>query len=197
MKLGDLMNLLHDMMTYNKQFVAEKKYEKYYTNKYPDKRMVILTCMDTRLTVLLPKALNLKNGDVKIVKNAGALVTHPFGSVMRSLLVSVYELQADEIFVIGHHDCGMGGFRAEGMIDKMKSRGIKEETLETLEYAGIEFKEWLKGFNNVTESVSHSVDVIKNHPLLPVNIPVHGLVIDPTTGKLDIVMDGYLHETHL
>lgn len=185
------MNLLTEMVTYNKMFVAEKKYEKYFTNKYPNKRMVILTCMDTRLTVLLPKALNLKNGDVKIVKNAGALVTHPFGSIMRSILVSIYELQADEVFVIGHHDCGMGGFRAEGMLEKMKNRGIENETLETLKYAGIEFKEWLKGFDNVTESVSHSVNVVKNHPLLPENVPVHGLVIDPTTGKLDIVIDGY------
>ncbi|SIC35439.1 Carbonic anhydrase [Mycobacteroides abscessus subsp. abscessus] len=69
--------------------------------------MVILTCMDTRLLELLPKAINVANGDVKIIKNAGALVAHPFGSIMRSILVAVYQLQADEVFVIGHHDCGM------------------------------------------------------------------------------------------
>jgi carbonic anhydrase len=33
--------------------------------------------------------------------------------------------------------------------------------------------------------------VIKNHPLLPKDIPVHGLVIDPKTGKLDLIVNGY------
>ena len=48
--------------------------------------------MDTRLTELLPAALGIKNGDVKLIKNAGGVVMAPFGSVMRSLLVAVYEL---------------------------------------------------------------------------------------------------------
>ena len=42
--------------------------------------------MDTRLMELLPKALNLKNGDAKIVKNAGATIMHPFGSIIRSII---------------------------------------------------------------------------------------------------------------
>lgn len=39
--------------------------------------------MDTRLLELLPKAMGLKNGDAKIVKNAGAVISHPFGGVMK------------------------------------------------------------------------------------------------------------------
>ena len=63
--------------------------------------------------------------------------------------------------------------------------------MDTLEYSGIDFQNWLKGFNRVEDSVAHSVDVIKNHPLLPNDVPVHGLVIDPSTGKLDLVINGY------
>lgn len=33
--------------------------------------------------------------------------------------------------------------------------------------------------------------VIRNHPLLPARVPVHGLVIDPHTGALELVVDGY------
>ena len=36
--------------------------------------------MDTRLTELLPAALGLKNGDAKIIKNAGGLVISAFDS---------------------------------------------------------------------------------------------------------------------
>lgn len=186
-----MMKLLENILEYNEKFVAEKKYEEFETTKFPNKKMVILTCMDTRLLELLPKALNVGNGDVKIVKNAGALVAHPFGSIMRSLLVAVYQLQADEVLVIGHHDCGMSGMKPDIMLEEMKKRGISEETLETLSYSGIDVNNWLKGFENVKESVSHSVDMINNHPLMAKDIPVHGLVIDPSTGKLDLVVNGY------
>lgn len=185
------MKLLEEILTYNEEFVAEKKYEAYITTKFPNKHMVILTCMDTRLLELLPKALNLGNGDVKIVKDAGALLTHPFGSVMRSILVAIYELQAEEVLVIGHYDCGMAGLKADPIIEKMKARGVKEETINTLSYSGIDVKNWLKGFDNVRDSVTHSVNVIRNHPLLPKEVSVHGLVIDPTTGKLDLIENGY------
>jgi carbonic anhydrase len=185
------MTLLNEILEYNQEFVEQKKYERYQTTKFPKKRMVLFTCMDTRLLELLPKAMNLCNGDVKTIKNAGALVTHPFGSIMRSILIAVYELQADEVFVIGHHDCGMSALNADNMISNMKERGISEETLKTLSYAGVDFQSWLNGFDNVSDSVAHSVKVIKNHPLMPAGIPVHGLVIDPATGKLDLVVDGY------
>jgi carbonic anhydrase len=185
------MSLLQNILTYNEEFVAEKKYEQFETTKFPKKKMVILTCMDTRLLELLPNALNVRNGDVKIVKNAGALVMHPFGSIMRSILVAVYQLQAEEVLVIGHHDCGMSGMKADVMLDEMNRRGIDEKVFKTLNYSGVDVDNWLHGFDNVTDSVAHSVDVIKNHPLLSKDIPVHGLVIDPSTGKLDLVIDGY------
>jgi carbonic anhydrase len=70
--------LLNEILDYNQNFVESREYVKYETTKFPNKRMVILTCMDTRLLELLPKALNLNNGDVKTIKNAGALVSHPF-----------------------------------------------------------------------------------------------------------------------
>ncbi|WP_066063237.1 beta-class carbonic anhydrase [Neobacillus soli] len=184
-------NLLNEILDHNVKFVENHEYEKYETTKFPNKRMVILTCMDTRLLELLPKALNLGNGDAKLIKDAGGLVSHPFGSVMRSILIAVYQLQAQEVLVIAHYDCGMSGLKAEPVIESMKERGITQETIETLTYSGIDIKQWLHGFDNVNESVEHSVDIIKNHPLMPKGVPVHGLVIDPKTGKLDLVVDGY------
>jgi len=46
--------------------------------------------MDTRLTELLPAAIGLKNGDAKIIKNAGGLVISAFDSAMRSLKDYLY-----------------------------------------------------------------------------------------------------------
>ncbi|MGV2686480.1 carbonic anhydrase, partial [Clostridium perfringens] len=140
--------------------------------------------MDTRLTDLLPKALNLKNGDAKIVKNAGASIMHPFGSVIRSVIVAIYEFNVDEIFVIGHHGCGMCNLNTENLLEKAIDRGISQEAINTLFNGGIEVKKWLHGFDSVEESIKDSVNLIKRHPLMPQGISVHGLVIDPEIGKL-------------
>jgi carbonic anhydrase len=184
------MSNLQEMLTFNEEFVKSKKYEEFITDKFPDKRMVILTCMDTRLSDLLPRALNLRNGDAKIVKNAGALVSHPFGSIMRSILVAIYALNANEVMVIGHHDCGITALNSEDVLQKAKLQGIPDNVVDTLTNSGIDLNRWLTGFEDVEEAVAKSVSVIRNHPLLPPNITVHGLIIHPETGKLDLVVDG-------
>ena len=39
--------MINEIMEYNKKFVEDKAYEPYLTSKYPDKKLAILTCMDT------------------------------------------------------------------------------------------------------------------------------------------------------
>lgn len=185
------MSHISDIMDFNRIFVENKDYEAYLTSKFPEKRIVVITCMDTRLVELLPKAMNFKNGDVKVIKNAGALISQPFGSVMRSVLVAIYALNADEVFVVGHLDCGMASLNADRMIESMKDRGIPETVLSTLENSGIKLTKWLRGFNDIKEGIVHTVDVISKHPLLPPNIPVHGMIIDPDNGSLELVTNGY------
>lgn len=185
------MTLLHEIVDFNKKFVNDEEYVKYETDKFPDKRMLVLSCMDTRLVELLPKSMNIRNGDVKFLKTAGAIVSHPFGSTMRSILVAIYELHADEIFVIGHHDCGMSSVNVDSIISKMTERGIPEQTIETIENSGIHLRNFLRGFDDVSESIKNSVSVIRNHPLVPKEVPIHGLVVAPDTGKLDVIIDGY------
>jgi carbonic anhydrase len=184
------MTRLQEIMEHNRSFVQEAQYEEFMTTKFPDKKMVILTCMDTRLVELLPKAMSLRNGDAKIIKSAGAVVSHPFGSIMRSIIVAVYELGAQEVFVIGHYDCGMTGLSAIDVLAKARSQGISDDVMQTLSHSGINLEGWLKGFDHVQEGVVKSVSLIKNHPLLPKHILVHGLIMDPTTGKLDVLIDG-------
>jgi len=99
------MGLLNTLLEHNRAFVEAREYEQFETDKFPDKNLAVLACMDARLVELLPKAMGLKNGDAKLIKNAGALVTHQWGSVMRSLLVAVYELRAEEICVTPSTPC--------------------------------------------------------------------------------------------
>ena len=181
--------MLDELLQFNRNFVAQKGYEPFQTGKLPIRKLAILTCMDTRLTELLPAALGIRNGDVKLIKNAGAIISSPFGSVMRSLIVAIYAQEVEEILVIGHHDCGMQCFDNQIILDKMKKHGITEEKIDFLRYVGIDFDRWLNGFSDVFESVRSTVDLIKHHPLIPADVQVYGLIIDPHTGQLERATD--------
>ena len=176
--------MIKEILEFNENFVQNKEYEPYITSKYPDKKLAILTCMDTRLTVLLPAALGLKNGDAKIIKNAGGVVNHPYGSVMRSLLVGILELGVEEIMVIGHTDCGVQGMDGQKMLKKLTERGVDQKHIDIVRHAGIDLEKWLGGFDSVETSVKETVDILKNHPLMPEDVKIYGLIIDSVTGKL-------------
>jgi len=180
------MSFLEEMLEFNRKFVENKGYLPDAASKFPRKKMVILTCMDTRLTQLLLDALDLKNGDVQMIKVAGAIVRHPFGDAMRSLLVAVYELGVEDIVVVGHHDCGVKGLEASKILAKMKDRNIDQKKIDfVIRYCHIDMERYLKGFEEVGHSVSETVSMIKHHPLIPSDIRVHGFIIDPSTGKLE------------
>lgn len=183
------MSIISEILDHNHQFVEEEKYEAYRTTKSPDKKIVVLSCMDTRLTELLPKAMGLKNGDAKIVKNAGAMVIDPFDSAVQAILVGLWQLGAEEVVVVGHRDCGMAGLKGSASLEKMKDSGIPEDTFAALSERGVNLEKWLSGFESVEENVKHSVGMLKSHPLLPKGAKVHGLIIDPGTGKLDLVVE--------
>lgn len=179
--------MIDEILAYNKKFVEEKRYEQYAASKYPNKKIAIITCMDTRLVELLPAALGFKNGDVKIIKNAGGVVSNPFGSVIRSLLVAIIELGVEEVMVIGHTDCGVQHIDSEVMIHHMKERGITQESIDLMKYCGVNFENWLAGFDTVEQSVTDTVDTIKHHPLMPQDIKIGGYVIDSVTGELHVI----------
>lgn len=176
--------MIDEMLRYNAEFVAEKKYEQYRTSKFPDKKIAIVTCMDTRLVELLPAALGIKNGDVKIIKNAGGTITNPFDSTVRSLLVAIYELGVNEIMIIGHTTCGVQGMDSHEMLHLMRERGIDEEHISLMKHCGIDLDSWLHGFDDTEAAILETVDLVKNHPLVPKDIVVRGYIMDSITGGL-------------
>ena len=67
--------MIEQMLAHNREFLKSEGYRRFASRKYPDKKIAILTCMDTRLVELLPAALGIRNGDVKMIKNAGGMIT--------------------------------------------------------------------------------------------------------------------------
>src|SRR5687768_11470176 len=183
------MSILSDILEHNRRFVADKEYKRYETDRWPNKKIVVVTCMDTRLVELLPAAMDLRQGDAKVLKTAGAIVASPFGSIMRSILVAVYQLGAQEVAVVGHHGCGMTNLNCDAILEAAISRGIDPDTIEELKHSGIKLEDWLRGFTDLQDSVRQSVNTIRQHPLMPKDVIVHGLLISPETGELEVVKD--------
>lgn len=177
---------LSSIMKHNETFVEQRAYEPMQLDPEDAKkaRCVVLTCMDSRLTGLLPAAMGFKKGEAKFVKTAGAIVSHPFGSVMRSILVALYELRASEVYVVGHTDCGMGSLNPDMTVQRMLAAGVPPERFSVLESAGVNVRSFLRGFTSLDESVVSSADAVRRHPLMPPTVRVHGLIVDSSTGSL-------------
>lgn len=179
------MSNIDKVLSFNREYVASKGYEKHITDKFPDKKLAVLSCMDTRLSILLQEALGLKNGDAKIIKNAGAVIPSPWDSAMRSLIVAVYELGVTEIMVVAHTTCGACHMSFAHFKEEMLSRGIPEASLQRTD---IDLDAWLEGFHDTEKSVRNTVDTIVHHPLIPSDITVRGFIIDSATGELSEVL---------
>ena len=168
-------NMIDQILAYNRNFVASKAYEQFITDKYPEKKLAVLTCMDTRLTELLPKALGLRNGDAKIIKNAGGLIISEKDSAIRSLLVAIYELGVNEVMVVHHSTCGACHMSYEEFKPHMLSREWESAK---------DINGWLEGFHDTEESVRKTVAAVVNHPLVPKDVLVRGFIIDSVSGAL-------------
>jgi carbonic anhydrase len=88
----------------------------------------------------------------------------------------------------------MTNLNIDGMVSKFADHGIDPLAVQTLENAGIRMDRFLRGFDSSEEGVMHSVKMIRKHPLFPKDIPVHGLIIHPETGALEVIVQDYREE---
>lgn len=145
--------------------------------KFPREKVAILTCMDTRLTLQLEKALGLDRGDAIELKTAG---NNMRGQELRSIIVAIFALKVDKIMVIGHPDCGMANLDVEKLTEKMIARGVEPEAIEELG----DLKEWFETFCDSEENVIDMVDLLKKHPLIPRDIEIAGFNFNQDTSEL-------------
>jgi carbonic anhydrase len=133
----------------------------------PARRFVVVTCMDARIDPA--KILGLAEGDAHVLRNAGALLND---DMLRSLVISRWMQDTEEVFVIGHTGCGMVGFTNDTLRAK-----LREET--GADASDIDFE----AFSDIDESVRASVARIAGSPYLQ-GVTASGWVYDVGTGAL-------------
>lgn len=179
--------VIEGVLEHNRAFVARGDWRDHAAPGRPAKQLAVVTCMDTRLTRLLPDALGLQNGDAKIIKVAGATIVEPYGEVMRSLLVAVAELGVTDIMVVGHTNCGTCDMEATHMLGELERAGVPRERIEAATGQDSRAARFLDGFSSLEDEVRASASKIRKHPLMPESVRVWGFTIDIETGELTAV----------
>jgi len=175
--------LIDEVLKSNKEFVEE--FDEVKLSNIPEKKLAIVTCMDARLTNgFLEDAMGIKRGDAKIIKNAGSNVLDR--DVIRSVAAAIFSLGVEEVMLVGHSDCGMANVDGEKLKTTMEKRGIATEKI-----AKVDLKEWVGAIESEEANVVEGVKKLKDSPFIPDDVPIHGLIINPITGKVDVLVNGY------
>ena len=142
--------------------------------------------MDARLDPAQFAGLN--EGDAHVFRNAGGRASD---DAIRSLIISYKLLGTREWFVIHHTDCGMETFTDAIMRDLLAS-SLETASVDASGWrdtgdgpgsAEGNYIDWLTISDNA-QSVIEDVERIRNHPLVPAGIPVHGHIYDVEVGRL-------------
>jgi carbonic anhydrase len=144
-----------------------------------------LTCIDARLNHLLPEMLGIPEEQFIWLRNAGNIVTGPLSSTLRSLALACAIKGAKEIAIIGHSDCLVGKATAMKLLDGLAALGVDRNRLPAnlVEYFGL--------FATERQNVMRGVDFVRTSPLIGPKVPVHGLLIDIQSGRLEWIVNGY------
>jgi carbonic anhydrase len=165
------MSVINEVLRANA--VYARTHELRNTTPRPLRKLAVLTCMDTRLSI---RTLGLQTADAHIIRNAGGIVTD---DSLRSLLVSHYLLGTEEFMVINHTDCGLMHATEQGL------RALIEKSTGTAAIAPARFY----AFQDIDQNVRHQLQKLRTHPWIPKTVVLRGFVYDVTSGLLREIHD--------
>jgi len=147
--------------------------------------VVALTCIDPRLNPLMPEVLGLPEEQFIWLRNAGNTITSSMSSTIRSLALACVVKGGKEIAVIGHTDCRAGQTTVLQLTERFSALGINRSKLpdNIVEFFGI--------FASERQNVMKAVEFIRHSPIIGPKVPVHGLLVDIQTGRLEWLVNGY------
>jgi carbonic anhydrase len=147
--------------------------------------VIALTCVDPRLNALFPNALALPADQFIWLRNAGNIITGQLSSTMRSLALACAVKGGREIAIIGHTDCQVAKTSAMQLLSELQALGVDRRRLPD------NLADFFGTFGSERQNVIKACDFARSSPLIGPKIPVHGLIIDTGTGKLDWLVNGY------
>ncbi|MFP7233025.1 carbonic anhydrase [Bacillus subtilis] len=156
-------------------------------NGNQNKKVLFLTDIENGLEPILQEVTNTPAEHMLTIQSYGAGISHPYGEIMRSVIFAIYQEDVEEIFVVGTKDkrtsTGNGLTQLETMKDKIQTLDYLFQNCRP-EFLGGTVDEWL---NAHSTSIEKSVDIIRQHPLVPSYVKVRGLLVHHKDEKASIV----------
>ena len=180
------MRLLEAIIDANNRAVAGDQDAGLHPSEFAEELPIVaLTCIDPRLNPLFPQVLGVLPEQFIWLRNAGNIITGPTSSTMRSLALACAVKGGKEIVIIGHTDCLVGKTTTMQLLERLRAIGVERHALpdNINEFFGI--------FSSERQNVIKATDIARHSPLLGPKIPIHGLMVDVQTGKLEWIVNGY------
>ena len=167
------------MSIIDKALKANKTYAKKHDRKlgaHPTPKIVVVTCMDPRLSDL-PGILGLPQADIDVIRTGGPAVTE---DVLGELVVSTRVLGSKEIMLLNHTGCGFTTFTDKELNDRLAR--------ETGDATPVPMR--LFSFKDPEENTRAQIEKVRSHPWIAKDVPVRGFIFDVDTGRLREVKHG-------
>lgn len=121
-----------------------------------------------------------KTAHVITINSYQSEIVQAYGEVMKSIILSIYQKDIREIYIIVKDESyNLPNIQLPEKITNMKSR------LKTIDYLfenckpemnGESLIDWLNGERDVHKRIEESVNQIYNHPLVPENVKISGVI---------------------
>lgn len=141
----------------------------------------IYICGDEKLKEQALSYLNVNEGDT-IIQNNMTVLLDPFGSVVKSMLLSAYKHETTNVYVVASVNEGEEPDASDLRL-WLLDNGIEKDTLQLFDYLEKydrpTINEWLD-VTNVEQTMHKNIQMLKKHPLLPNTLTFTGLIVDKT-----------------
>lgn len=143
------------------------------------KKTLIITGLNEKLNQLFPIITNKNGEDLIIIKTIGNIISQPYDSIMRSIIIAVYQEEVEEIFIIGEKESTECSINKDEFFSKIQKANISTKEMKAIEYIGVvgeDLMSWLVGRRDMKTIIRENISLIKKHPLVPKNITVYGFI---------------------
>lgn len=154
-----------------------------------NKKVLLLTDIEHGIEPIIKQVTNVQRENMLTIHSYDSVIVHPYGDIMRSIIIAIYEENVEEIFFVGIEDKETNVVNLQIQRDSIKNNKEIDYLFKNCmpEFSSGSLEEWLSGKENVSENIEKSIDMIRHHPLVPSHVKVHGFMIDKTGGKETVV----------
>lgn len=154
-----------------------------------NKKVLLLTDIEHGIEPIIQQVTNIQRESMLTIHSYDSVIVQPYGDIMRSIIIAIYQENVEEIFVVGIEDKETDVVNLQIQRDFIKNNREIDYLFKNCmpEFSSDSLNAWLSGQENVSENIEKSIDMIRHHPLVPSDIKVHGFMID-RTGEKEMVV---------